>query len=155
MTKFLFPVALMLLTFNLLTSCGNTENSAEETTEAIMEEAQQVPSNAQNTLKEKTQSTEVSTYTTSAAMKQALEGLQSEIEGKIKRLQADLNGADEEAAMIINKKINALQEYQQELEAYKGKSDQINEAEAPDFGKNVAFLINKIKRDIATFENEK
>ena len=155
MTKFFLSIALMLLTLNLLTNCGNTEKTAEEKAEAVMEEAQDAAANAVNTLKEKTQSTEAATYTTPAAMKQALEGLQSEIQGKIKLHEAELKGANEEAAMIINKKINTLQEYKQNLEAYQGKSDQINEADAPDFGKNVAFLINKIRRDMATFENEK
>ncbi len=152
MTKFFFSIALMLLTFNLITSCGNTEKSAEETTEAVMEEAQET---AVNTLKEKSQSTAVSNFKTPAEMKQAIEGLLAEIEGKIKSLQADLKGANEEAAMTINKKISHLQEYKVELEAYRGKSEMLNEADAPDFGINVTTLINKIKRNIATFENEK
>jgi len=155
MTKSFFSVALLLLTLNLLTSCGNTESAAEETTEAAMKEAQEAAANAENTLKAKTQSTEVSTYKTPAAMKQALESLQSEIQGKIKRHQTDLNGASEEAGMVINKKINALQEYLEQLEAYQGKSDRIDEADAPAFGKNVAALIDKIRRDMATFENKK
>lgn len=156
MTKLCFSLAFLLLTFNVLTSCGNTESTAaEETTETLMEEAQKAVSDADNTLQEKTKSAEVSTYKTAAAMKQAIESLQAEMENEVKSLQADLNGASEEAAQVINKKINFIQDYMAQLAAYQGKSDKINDVEAPDFGKNVAVLINKIRRDMATIKDEK
>ncbi|WP_367390435.1 hypothetical protein [Lewinella sp. LCG006] len=119
------------------------------------EKAQEATTNAQNALQEKTQSTGVLTYKTPAAMKQAIESIQKEMQSKIASLQADLNGAGEEATAVINKKISFIQEYQQQLDAYAGKSDKINEKDAPDFGKNVATLVDKIRRDLVLLDQEK
>lgn len=153
MMKFFFSTAVILLTFNLMTSCGNTEGAAEETTEAVMEEQQKAASEAETTLKEKTK--EVSTYKTPAAMKEAVESLSTDIQSKITNFEAELNDSNEEVVAIAEKKIGALREYQQLLQEYEGKFDKINEADAPDFGKNVADLVNKIRRDIATFDDKK
>lgn len=155
MIKFFFSTAIMLLTFNLMTSCGNTEGTADETTETVIEEQQGAVSDTETTLKEKTKSIEVSTYKTAAAMKEAVESLTSDIQSKITSFEAELNNSDEEVAAMAGKKISALKDYQQQLQEYQGKFDKINEADAPDFGKNVADLVNKIRRDIATFEDKK
>ncbi|WP_020539212.1 hypothetical protein [Lewinella cohaerens] len=155
MMKFFFSTVVILLTFNLMTSCGNTEGVAEGTTEAVMEEQQEAASEAETTLKEKTKSIEVSTYKTPAAMKEAVESLSTDIQSKITKLEADLNNSNEEVAAMAEKKIGALREYEQLLQEYEGKFDKINETDAPDFGKNVATLVNKIRRDIATFDDKK
>jgi hypothetical protein len=88
-------------------------------------------------------------------MTQAIESLQSEINSKIKTLQADLNGTTKEAAMTTNKKISYLQNYLKELAHYQEKAEKINEADASGFGKTVAEIISKIKGGMATLENEK
>lgn len=149
MTKFFFSIALLLLTLNLMTSCGNTESPAEET---ATEEAQEAVSNTQNAL---TKSTEVVTYQSAAAITQAIEGMQSQIQSKITSLKADLNGANAEAANLINKKINLLQENLDELNQYKEKSTKIDEVDVPGFGKSVAALIEKIKSVMAALDKEK
>lgn len=155
MAKLFFSLAFVLLSIHFMMSCGNTENTAEATTEAVMDEAQQAVSNAENVLKEKTKGAEASTYKTAADIKQAIESLQTDMDSEIESLKAELNGASEEAAQVINKKISFYQKQREQLVDYLEKSNHISDTDTPEFGEEVAALVNNIRRRMVSMKKEK